>query len=283
MRDQSTRRYRNVVPAIAIAIAIAGTPTVATSAVQSFITTSQPTEDGKVDIKVVDTNGNLSFSASASILKTDTPASKADKINDAINNAITAEGPPIDSVFSSAVATNKVTVTKTGGGGMSVNITNDTTGEGDNLKVKDSGGNGNNWFWRFVRWVVGVASVPPAGDQLTLTTTNGLTASVTTDGIASGSALQSEITSQLALEGVSFTPGQDPSTGQDFLASQFFAVGNFFPADGVGVLTSGDWGQDLGGIGVEIAFVPASEPPSLAILVVGLLAMLARRRLPLTT
>lgn len=248
------------------------------AAVTSDIITAQPTANGTVDFTIKDTNAGFLVKVSAlGILATDTPAQKAVKLDAAAKAAIAAAGKPESDLFSSAVAGNTVTITKLGGGGMAVNVTADTTGEGNNLKTKEGGGNGEHWFWRAVRWLVASADpIVPSGNTYTLTTTNGASASVTGDGVATASELQDEITAQLALQGISFTPGVDPLTQQPFLVSQYFPVGAAFPPNGVGLETSPGFGDFLGGVGVELLQIP--EPGSLALLGLALGSLVASRR-----
>ena len=189
------------------------------AAVRTDIIAAQPTVNGAVSFTMTDTNTGLFVKVNAlGILATDTPAQKAAKIDAAANAAIAAAGAPENGLFSSAVAGNTATITKLGGGGMAVNITADTTGEGTELKTKDSGGNGNSWWWRFVRWVEqSVGIVVPKDEAYALTTTNGFLATVTGDGALLASELQDEITNQMVADGVVFTSGTDISTGQRFL------------------------------------------------------------------
>jgi hypothetical protein len=249
----------------------------AQAAVMTDIIAAQPTKNGNVSFTITDTNAGLSVDVVAPILATDTPAQKATKIDAAATAAIAAKGQPESDLFSSAVAGNTVTITKQGGGGMAVNITADGTGEGNNLKTKDSGGNGNNWFWRFIRWLVASADpVVPDGSAFALATTNGLSASATGDGVKLASELQSEISDQLVAEGVVFTGGTDPLTGQPFLASQFFPVGALFPTAGVGLDTNPGYADFLGGIGVEL--VQVLEPATISLFALGLAGLGAMRR-----
>lgn len=263
--------------AMATALAL---PLLVTAAVTTDIIADQATANGSVDFTITDTNTGIKVKVSAAgILATDTPAQKAAKISAAATAQINADGPPIDGVFAAAAAGNTVTITKTGGGGMNVAITGDTTGEGNKLRTKDGGGNGEHWFWRFVRWVVASSDpVVPPGDSYLLATTNGLQAIAVGDGTKTASQLQAEITAQLIAQGVSFTAGVDLATDQAYLASQYFPVGQFFPAGGVGLDSSPGYATYFGGIGVELVRIP--EPHGLALLGAALVGLLLRRRHP---
>lgn len=247
-------------------------PWTAHAAVSTDIITAQPTANGPVTFTMKDTNSGAKVTATANILATDTPAQKATKLKNAANAAILADGLGL---FDAAVAGNVVTVTKQGGGGMAITIDADKTGEGNGLRTKDSGGNGNNWFWRWVRSWVASSEVLPNGDSYAFDTTNGYSASVTGNGLATIDDLQLDITNDLISQGVMLVDSTGPS-GELIQTSQWFAVGSLFPSGGVGLNTSEGYIGALGAMGIELVQVPV---PAAIWLVVGALAgLLSFRR-----
>lgn len=222
------------------------------AAVSTDIITAQPTANGPVTFTMKDTNSGAKVTATANILATDTPAQKATKLKNAANAAILADGLGL---FDAAVAGNTVTVTKQGGGGMAITIDNDKTGESNGLRTKDSGGNGNNWFWRWVRSWVASSDVLPNSDSYAFDTTNGFSASVTGNGIDTIDDLQLDITNELIAQGVLLVDTTGPS-GETIQTSQWFAVSSLFPSGGVGLNTSQGYIGALGAMGIELVQVP---------------------------
>lgn len=239
----------------------------ALAAVTSTITTGQPTQNGPVTVKVLDVNGGLTSTATANITANMTPAQKADQIAAALNAKFLADNNNL--IFSAAAAGNVVTVTKAGGGGMTVTIVNDGTGEGNNLTVANGGGNGEHWFWRFVRWVFASNSqqVPPntATAVVAFDSPNGFGQSfIAGDGFHTVAQLQDDLSNRLAAHGYSFTVNfvADPVLGDHYeyvsqplpdtmltLIPGTFQVG-----------TSPGWSDWFGTMGVSLDVDPIGTP-----------------------
>jgi hypothetical protein len=202
MQRQLTRR------ALTITAALCLTAASTLAAVTSTITTGQPDANGPVTVNVRDTNTGINSTATANILKTDTPAQKATKIANALNAKFAADGNA--NIFSAAAVGNVVTVTKAGGGGMKVTPLNDGTSEGDTLTIEDGGGNGEHWFWRLVRWVFASNSnsVPPntATAMVALDTPQGFAQlPVFGDGFHTVAQIQDDLSTRLATYGINTT------------------------------------------------------------------------------
>ncbi len=242
-----------------LAAALVAWPSAARAGVSVDITVVKPTKSGKLELKLADTNKGLKdVDVSVDIDKDveDDATKKATKVAAAITaklTALRANNDPEGNGYTAASAADVVTVTKTGGGGMEVTITKDDTGEGDKITTKKSGGNGDNTFWRFVRWVIGAEGSPvvPSGASFTLTLTNGVSVTVTGDGVKTAATLSAEITEELVQQGLVFTATSDPS-GALVLTSQALTVGNSPPPGGVGAETSDDWATWFGGFGVAL-------------------------------
>lgn len=213
------------------------------AAVSSFITVHDPSMNGSVKITVKNTNTGATVTVTVPILAADTAAQKATKIRNALE-AKKDSNPAMP--YTTGVAGTKVTVTKIGGGGMSITIDSDTTKEDSEIKIEDSGGNGNNWFWRWVRDLFASDGPVPPGETCTFTMTSGESATVVGDGIKTAGDLNAELTAQFSSQGVQF------SNGPDGLTSESIPVGASFPAAGVGIDATAACALYLGGIGVEL-------------------------------
>jgi hypothetical protein len=188
------------------------------AAVTSTITTGQPAANGVVKVDVLDLNGQIRSTATANITAAMTPAQKADAICAALNAQFLADGNNF--IFSAAVAGNAVTVTKVGGGGMKVTILADTTGEGNNLSAAPGLGNGDHWFWRWVRtWSTSADSqVPVAGLTGLLYFDSPIgygSETIVSDGVRTLGQLQDELSARLAGSGYTFVANTvlDPVNG----------------------------------------------------------------------
>ena len=280
---------------LAVLVLIGGVAfsTQASAAVKVTITAHQPTKNGGLTIVIEDKNSLISATVTVTgVLATDTSAQKALKIHNAIVAKLLALGAPEKDTFVSGIAGSKVTVTKTGGGGMSVTIPTDTTGEpGETRGTYPSGGNGDHWFWILIRTHFGSTSVVPAGESCTVSLTSGESATVVGDGVKTASDLQGEITSQLEAQGMTFTIALDADLGTNVVESGLIPFGFTLPANGEGLDYSGECAEFIGGWGVALVELASPEEvPSLShagmlvlvsvMSVLGLVGLVTRRRCP---
>ncbi|MBI2565792.1 MAG: hypothetical protein HYV63_02000 [Candidatus Schekmanbacteria bacterium] len=216
------------------------------AAVHVYIDVTAPVRRGTVTIQITDSNTCRKCSWSATIPANATPAQKAAAIASAFNaSACTVEG-----LFEATATGARVDILKQGGGGATATISADGTGEGGGLTTDESGGNGEHWFWRVIRWVVGAApngGVPPEGMEFFVMLTSGEWAYVVADGTMSSMEIEDAITAQLEEQGVHF---EWTAAG---LTSDFVPVGQEFPLGGVGVAWFSEGYFDyLSGIGTEL-------------------------------